>query len=81
MLETALFVAQPTWIENEVKQMNRHPKDSPKKKEKKISVAKTRALWEKMGMTQNVEEAIPRKSRATRKEPGGIWGVFMGIFW
>ena len=58
-------------------QINRHPKDSPnmaqKKKEKKISVAKTRALWENMGMTQNVEEAMgPRKSRATRKEPGGF---------
>ena len=33
-------------------------------------MAKTRALWEKMGKTQSSEEMIKRKRGATRKESG-----------
>ena len=56
-----------------LKANNRHPKNSPfvvqKKNEKKISVARTRALWEKMGKTQSSDE-IKKKRGATTEESG-----------
>ena len=49
-----------------------------KKKEKKISVAKTRALWEKMGKKKEDEDIVPftRKNKTLRKESGGFQTTF-----